>query len=195
MRRCLSILLAAAVLPATASPPTPVAELDVPAYMGTWYQVAWFPNRFQSQCLSDTTATYRRVPEGVEVVNRCRREDGRTDSVTGLARPAGATLDGDKLRPATLEVSFLPRWLRWLPVWGDYWVLKLGPDGRYAVVSEARRSYLWILSRTPTLAGEDEADIRSFLKNDGFDLSRWQNHPHPNAPRTTPRPPGADSAR
>ena len=27
--------------------------------MGTWYQVLWLPNRFQKQCVSDTTATYR----------------------------------------------------------------------------------------------------------------------------------------
>jgi apolipoprotein D and lipocalin family protein len=70
--------------------------------MGTWYQVAWFPNRFQKQCVSDTAATYRRLPagEGVEVINRCRLEDGSLDSVVGLARPAGSAIRGDQLEPA-----------------------------------------------------------------------------------------------
>ena len=100
--------LAATTATAQTTPAEPLAalpSLDVPGYMGTWYQVAWFPNRFQKQCVSNTSATYRRVPEGVEVLNRCRLADGRIDDVLGLARPAGSVLAGDKLEPARLEVS------------------------------------------------------------------------------------------
>jgi apolipoprotein D and lipocalin family protein len=176
-------LAATTVTTATAqtAPTEPLAalpSLDVPTYMGTWYQVAWFPNRFQKQCVRDTTATYRRLPEGVEVLNRCRLADGRIDDVLGLARPAGSVLTGDKLEPARLEVSFLPRWLRWLPIWGDYWVIQRADDGRYAVISEASRKYLWVLSRTPQLSAADETAIRSRLVQQGFDLSPWQAHPH-----------------
>ena len=202
----LSVLFAATVAPAAGQPATlrALPSLDVPGYMGTWYQVAWFPNRFQKQCVSDTVASYRRVPEGVEVVNRCRNAEGRVDSVTGLARPAGALLAGDELRPAQLEVSFLPRLLRWLPIWGDYWVIQLADDGRYAVVgaprgpppppppalsaggAEPRREYLWVLSRTPGLAPVDESAIRSRLAQQGYDLARWQTHTH-STPAEVPR--------
>lgn len=155
--------------------------LEVPPYMGTWYQVALFPNRFQSQCVSDTTATYRQLPSGsVEVTNRCRMADGRMDDAVGRARPVG-TLRGTTLVPAQLEVSFLPEWIRWLPVgWGSYWVIQLAPDGRYAVVSEPTRQYLWVLSRTPQLTPDDETAIRSRLIEQGFAaaLARWQAHPH-----------------
>lgn len=184
---CLQILLVAASaclaapVPAKAQP-APIAalpSLDVPAYMGTWYQVAWFPNRFQSQCVSDTAATYRQLPGGqVEVVNRCRRADGQMEDIVGLARPAGSVLRGDHLEPAQLEVSFLPAALRWLPIWGRYWVLDLAADGRYAVVSEPQRQYLWVLARAPRLGADDELAIRSLLAQRGFDLSRWQAHPH-----------------
>ena len=163
-------------MPAVAALPA----LDVPTYMGTWYQVAWFPNRFQKQCVSDTVASYRQLPggEGVEVINRCRLADGQLDSVTGLARPAASKLQGNQLVPAKLEVSFLPALLRWLPIWGAYWVIQLADDGRYAVVSEGSRQYLWVLSRTPQLAPADETAIRSRLIQQGFDLARWQAHPH-----------------
>ena len=184
----LSVLFAATVAPAAGQPATlrALPSLDVPGYMGTWYQVAWFPNRFQKQCVSDTVASYRRVPEGVEVVNRCHNAEGRVDSVTGLARPAGALLAGDELRPAQLEVSFLPRLLRWLPIWGDYWVIQLANDGRYAVVGVPRREYLWVLSRTPGLAPVDESAIRSRLAQQGYDLARWQTHTH-STPAEVPR--------
>ena len=191
MKPLLSLFSAAIIAAATpaAAQPAPVTalpSLDIPAYMGTWYQVAWFPNRFQQQCVSDTAATYRRVPEGVEVTNRCRNAAGEVESIVGLARPAGATISGDRLQPAQLEVSFLPRWLRWLPTWGSYWVIQLADDGRYAVVGEPGREYLWVLSRTPGLAPADESAIRSRLVQQGYDLGRWQNHKH-SSPADAPR--------
>lgn len=164
---------------AQATGPAPLPALKVPPYMGTWYQMALFPNFFQKQCVSDTTATYRQLEGGqVEVTNRCRRADGSFESVVGVARPDGSRLEGDTLKPATLEVSFMPAWLRWLPFWGSYWVLAQAEDGRYAVVGESRREYLWVLTREPRLAATDETAIRSLLQKQGYDLSRWQAHPH-----------------
>jgi apolipoprotein D and lipocalin family protein len=163
-----------------AAPLQSLPVLDVPAYMGTWYQVAWFPNRFQSQCVSDTTAVYRQQPRGtLEVINRCRLADGRIDEAIGGARPTGR-LAGTTLTPAQLEVSFLPSWLRWLPVgWGRYWVIQLASDGRYAVVSEPTREYLWVLARQPVLSSADETAIRSKLAEQGFTgLDRLQTHRH-----------------
>jgi apolipoprotein D and lipocalin family protein len=173
-------LLAATGAHAAEPKPAPLQalpELKVPPYMGRWYQVALYPNVFQRQCASDTTAEYRLLPGGeVEVTNRCRTADGKLDQVVGVARPIGR-LDGDRLIPAQLEVSFLPAWLRWLPVgWGSYWVVQLADDGRYAIVSEASREYLWVLSRQPRLAAADESAIRSKLTELGFDLQKLQPH-------------------
>jgi apolipoprotein D and lipocalin family protein len=147
--------------------------------MGTWYQVALYPNRFQKQCVSDTSASYRQRADGmVEVLNRCKDSAGKWDEAQGLGRPIGRLLDG-RLSPAQLEVSFLPAWLRWLPVgWGSYWVLSLADDGRYAVVGEPTREYLWILSRTPQLRPEDDQRIRDFLLAHGYDLNRLESHRH-----------------
>lgn len=178
----LSGLLSIAVLAQPASPLQPLPNLDVAAYMGTWYQVLWFPNQFQKQCATDTSATYRDLANGtVEVSNRCRTADGKLDEVVGIARPAEGVsrIDAGKLLPARLEVSFLPTWLRWTGIgWGAYWVVDLAADGRYAVVSEATREYLWVLSRKPALTSEDDRLIRDRLTALGFDLSRLQVHRH-----------------
>ena len=150
--------------------------------MGTWYQVAWIPNRFQKQCVSDTAATYRDRGDGtVEVLNRCKLADGKSDSVLGIARPpAGvARIEGGQLKPARLEVSFLPAWLRWTGIgWGAYWVVESPVDGRYVIVSEASREYLWVLARQPALTPADDAAIKARLQALGFDLGRAQAHPH-----------------
>ena len=195
MRQLLAAALALAARATGAATPVlePIPELDLQRYSGTWYQVALYPNRFQAQCVRDTTATYRGLPDGnVEVLNRCREANGAHDEALGLARPQGQVVDG-VLRPARLQVSFLPGWLRWAQAvgnwgWGTYWVIQLAPDYRYAVVSEGSREYLWVLSRTPALAAEDEAAIHAKLLREGFDLARLQPHPQARAEEMSPRP-------
>ena len=158
--------------------------------MGVWYQVALFPNVFQRQCVSDTTATYRQLPDGtVEVKNRCDvvfekiraiecGDDGisahesaeyRVDGFVGLRNSTGIT-DTVTARTSYRHV-FLADNLAF-----DLYFLN---DGRYAVISEPTREYLWILSRQPRLSPADEAAIRSRLAQQGFsDLSRLQMHRH-----------------
>ena len=61
-----------------------------------------------------------------------------------------------------LEVRFAPAWLGWLPmVWGDYWVIDLDPEYRWALVGAPDADYLWILSREPQL---EEAVVERLLE-------------------------------
>ena len=190
-RRLVALVLAGLCMVAAAQgPPAPsvppalqaLPSLDIAPYMGTWYQVAWIPNRFQKQCVSDTVATYRDRGDGtIEVQNRCRLAGGSIDSVLGIARPpAGVSrVENGKLMPARLEVSFLPAWLRWAGIgWGAYWVVDLAADGRYVIVSEGTREYLWVLARQPALTPADEILIKIELQTLGFDLGRVRAHPH-----------------
>ncbi len=167
---------------AAAAAPAALPSLDVDAYMGRWYQVALYPNRFQSQCLSDTSATYRLVPGGVEVTNQCTTKDG-PERVVGMARPRGSELGGGMLKPASLEVAFAPTWLRWLPlVWGNYDVVHLTPDKRLAIVSEPSQSYLWVLSRERSLSDAQWQAVERYARDNGFDWSRVQREIHRAAP-------------
>jgi apolipoprotein D and lipocalin family protein len=148
------------------APLATVGSVDTPRYLGRWYEIARYPNRFQRACVGDTTAEYAARGDGtIAVVNRCATATG-LDETAGLARP----VDG---RSDRLQVSFLPAALRWLPLgWGNYWVIGLAPDYRYAVVGEPTREYLWILARTPTLAAEDRRSIDALLRAQGYDPSR-----------------------
>ena len=132
----------------TAPLPT-VASVDLARYAGRWYEVAALPNRFQSQCVADTQARYRATGDDIEVTNRCRRADGTVEGITGVAK----VVDGSA--NAKLKVSFFR------PFYGDYWVLALGPDYRWALVGEPRREFGWVLSRTPQMA---PADLDAALK-------------------------------
>jgi apolipoprotein D and lipocalin family protein len=148
-----AVALAAAlgVTSCTSMPAAPlptVASVDVPRYMGRWYEIAKLPNRFQASCASDTVARYRLRGDGVEVLNRCRRVDGSVDSIRGSATVVAGSAG------ARLRVSFF-----W-PFHGDYWVLALDPSYEAVLVGEPSRKYAWVLSRSPVL---DEARLEALL--------------------------------
>lgn len=144
-----------------------VADLAVPRYMGTWYEIAKYPNWFQKKCVSMTSADYSLNPDGtVQVINRCRRETGQMDEAIGQAR---------QISPGKLEVRFAPAWLSWLPfVWGNYWVIDIDKDYHLVAVSEPSREYLWILSRTPTVKAEPYQALLKRLQGMGFDLDKLE---------------------
>lgn len=162
-------LAAPAIHAATPLPTVPA--LDVDRYLGVWHEIARYPNRFQEQCASDVTATYTRNADGtLGVVNACRKAGGETMRARGQARMVTP--------PATLAVRFAPAWLAWLPlVWGDYWVIDLADDYRYAVVGEPSREYLWVLARGPQLADADWQRIVARLPALGYDPARLVRTP------------------
>ncbi len=143
--------------------------LDVPRYMGRWYEIAKFPNRFQRNCVADAWAEYRLLnDQRIRVANRCRQSDGKIDEAIGIARQAGDS-------PSQLKVRFAPAWLSFMPfVWGDYWIVDLDADYQIAAVSEPRREYLWILARTPRIEPDAYAALLRRLESMGFDISKLQ---------------------
>ena len=155
-----------------ATPPTTVASVDVDRYVGTWYELARYPNKFQRQCVRDVTATYERRQDGrLTVINRCETDKG-TEQADGVARIV------DRASNAKLEVRFAPAILSFLPmVWGDYWILDIGGDYDTAVVGTPDRKYLWVLSRTPRVDGPTWARITETVRREGFDPERLVETP------------------
>ena len=147
-----------------------IAALDVPRYLGTWYEIAKFPNWFQKKCVSNTKAVYTAKPDGnLRVLNSCSTANGEISEAEGLARQIGPK-DSPKL-----EVRFAPEWLSFLPmVWGDYWVIDLDPQYQVAAVSDPRREYLWVLSRTPQLDPKVYDDLLQRLKQQQFDIQKLE---------------------
>jgi len=144
-----------------------VEYVDVVRYMGTWFEIAKFPQRFEKG-LVGITANYTLLPNGkVRVINR-----GYEGDFNGKLRTAkGKAWIVDTATNAKLKVSFF-----W-PFAGNYWILELGEDYEYVVVGDESRKYLWILSRTPQM---DEAVYNELLKrvqDKGFDISKLEKNP------------------
>ncbi|OYU32671.1 MAG: lipocalin [Comamonadaceae bacterium PBBC2] len=165
---CLALMAAAAW--AQPAPLATVPSVDVPRYMGTWYEIAKYPNWFQKKCVSSTSATYSLQADGqVQVLNRCKTAKGEWSEALGQARQIG------RANSPRLQVRFAPSWLSFIPlVWGNYWIIDLDPQYQWVVVSEPSREYLWILSRTPELPAATYQSLLDKLAVNGFDLQRIQ---------------------
>jgi apolipoprotein D and lipocalin family protein len=144
-------------------PPLPtVPEVDLARYMGKWYEIAAFPQRFEKGCHC-TTAEYEMTAKGyVRVLNSCRK--GGAQGKLKVARGKAFVVAGSG--NAKLRVQFF-----W-PFRGDYWIIDLAPDYSYAVVGERSREYLWILARTPRLDEALYQEILARVKDLGFDVGR-----------------------
>jgi apolipoprotein D and lipocalin family protein len=133
-----------------------VPHVELNRYLGTWYEIAHLPAKFQEGC-SETKATYTLSEKGsITVLNQCVRK-GKVTQAKGKAKVV------DKNTGAKLKVTFF-----W-PFYGDYWIIKLGQDYDYAVVGTPNRKYLWILSRTPQMSDTLFSQLTEFVKSKGFD--------------------------
>jgi len=177
--RQLALALATALFGcrSTLPPLEVVADVDLERYTGTWYEIASYPQWFQRGCVA-TRATYKLRDDGrIDVLNQCR--DKTFDGALREARGVAWVVDPNETN-AKLEVQFF-----W-PFSGDYWIIELDPDYRYAVIGNPSREYLWILSRTPTLPAEQYAQLLERIESHGYTLDRLQRTPQPPAQPASP---------
>lgn len=139
-----------------------VSYVDLNKYVGIWYEIARYPNRFQEGCVG-TYATYTLLQDGkIGVLNQCRKGSlgGEISSAKGKAWVV------DKKTNAKIKVSFF-----W-PFSGDYWIIDLGENYEYAVVGHPNPKYLWILSRIPEMDETIYNRILEKLRNQFYDVNK-----------------------
>lgn len=146
----------------------PVAQLDLQRYLGLWFEIGRLPLRFEDDDAIRVNAEYSLHEDGtIRVDNRCIDGEGVPTQAVGQAEP----VEG---HPGRLRVTFLPAGLRWIPFTrADYWVLRIDPEYRIALVGTPDRTHLWLLAREPELDAATVADYASTARAQGFDLTPW----------------------
>jgi apolipoprotein D and lipocalin family protein len=134
-----------------------VGYVEVDKYLGKWYEIAAFPQRFERGC-THTRAEYSLNTDGsIRVQNSCIK-NGKPDTVTGKA------FITDTKTNAKLAVQFF-----W-PFKGKYWILALAHDYSYALVGHPNRKYLWILGRKPQMNEQTYNYLTVLAAYRGFDV-------------------------
>lgn len=152
----------------TSKPMEVVTDLDLDRYLGKWFEIARFPNRWEKGC-EGVTAQYARNADGtISVRNTCRKGSptGPTEVAEGTAKVEG---------PGKLTVGFV----RWLPfARGDYWVLYVDPAYSVAVVGEPKGKTGWILAREPQLSQDKYDKAISVMQGMGYDTTQLKQVAH-----------------
>lgn len=152
------VYLATGVSVATpnSSDPTVVSSVDFAQYAGAWEEIAHSPNFFQRGCVRSSAEYAVLAPGKVSVHNICHKADGSTRDIRG----EGTT--PNPAEPAKLKVRFN------FFAKGDYWIVRLDPDYRWAVVSGPKRGSLFILARQGPMEPKLLQSILDDLKSDSF---------------------------
>lgn len=140
----LSLLALTACGGSTGWPLDTVHDVDLPRYMGTWFEIASYPHPVQAGCKNTRAEYVQHTHDALsfEIINSCDRaghhsEQRGTATVPNTAEPG-------QLR-VSLEVPIIGH------VTGEYDIVALDSDYQWAMVGHPSRDYLWILSRTPNL--------------------------------------------
>ena len=140
----------------------PVEGFELERYLGTWYEIARLDHSFE-RGLEKVTAEYSlREGGGVLVRNR-----GYSTTKNTWKEAEGKAFFVQEPDRGYLKVSFFG------PFYGSYVIFELDQEGyQYAFVSGPNESYLWFLSRTPTVSEdllsrfEERARVLGFRTED-----------------------------
>lgn len=152
------------------APLKPVNSVDINKYLGKWYEIARYPNRFERNC-EYVTAQYSLINDGsgaVRVLNTCIK-DGNKDkpkTARGVAKPLKGSNN------AVLAVNFAPFPLPQGD--GNYHILYLDNDYKFALIGEPSRKYLWLLSRAPTISEDEKKPLLEAATQNGYDTSKLE---------------------
>jgi apolipoprotein D and lipocalin family protein len=135
-----------------------VGQVDVEKYAGKWYEIARLPNSFEKG-LKCVTANYTLKDKGkIEVLNQgySIKKEGK------LSRAKGLAWVPDLEFPGRLKVSFFR------PFSGDYYIITLDPEYKYALVGDPSRKYLWVLSRSSYMEDTIYSELLEIARVNGF---------------------------
>jgi len=144
-----------------------VKPFDREKYLGKWYEIARLDFRFEKN-LSNVTATYSLRDDGLIKVDNKGYDDnkGIWKQSIGKAKFVGPTDE------AQLKVSFFG------PFYAPYNVIAIDENYQCALVAGKNLSYLWILSRTPSIPAAIRANYLKQAQSLGYDVRSlvWTKH-------------------
>ena len=141
----------------------PVVALDLNRYLGEWYEIARFDHSFE-RGIERAKAVYTLNEDGTIKVVNSGIKDGKPKKAVGKGKRTNT--------PALLRVSFFG------PFYADYRVMMIDANYKYALVGSGDADYLWILSRTPTLADAAKSALLVEARRRGYETGKliWVKH-------------------
>ena len=158
------------------APLTLAADVDLGRFMGDWYVIAAIPTVFERQAYNPMDS-YRLDPDGT-IATTFSFNDGGFDGAPKRYSSRGYVVAG------TGNAIWGQQYI-W-PIKADYRISYLADDYSQVVVTRAKRDYVWIMARTPTIAQADLDRLSAFVAAQGYDISLLQRMPQAGVPVRSP---------
>ncbi|MCU1248067.1 MAG: Lipocalin family protein [Edaphobacter sp.] len=138
-----------------------VPSLELSRYIGTWHEIARFPNKVERKCVGSPVVLLAPGDKSdrFQIVTSCQTSDGIPD-----AKNADGKID--KSGGGKLKITYTR------PFAKKYWVLAVGGAYDWALVGDPNHKSLWVLSRTSKVSSELLYEIEKRAAAQGFDMAK-----------------------
>ena len=163
------VLIASLLLGGCASPPPmpTVDYVDIDRFMGDWYVIANIPT-FIEKTAHNAVESYRLDDDG-SIATTFTFRGGGFDGDERVYNPRGFIRDTET--NAEWGMQFV-----W-PIKADYRIIYLNDDYSQTVIGRAKRDYVWIMARTPSIPEADYQRLLQLVADFGYDSSLVQQVP------------------
>lgn len=149
------------------TPIPPVANVDLPRFMGDWYVIANIPT-FVERNSYDAVESYAMRDDG-KIQTTFRQRKGSFDAPIDTMRPVGTVRAGTN--NAVWGMQFI-----W-PIKAEYVIVHLDENYTQTIIGRTARDYVWIMARTPQISESDYAAHVERLRALGYDTSKLRRIP------------------
>ncbi len=156
------------------TPIPPVANVDLPRFMGDWYVIANIPTFIERESY-DAIETYAMREDG-KIQTTFRHRKGGFDAPVDTMRPVATVRAGSN--NAVWGMQFV-----W-PIKAEYVIVYLDEGYTQTIIGRSARDYVWLMARTPQISDADYAAHVERLKALGYDTSKLRRVPQPAAAST-----------
>ncbi|MFH0342928.1 MAG: lipocalin family protein [Chromatiales bacterium] len=127
---------------ANVKPIPPVAQVDLPRFMGDWYVIAHIPSPPERN-VYNAVESYTLKPDG-RVQTTFRYRDGGFDRPVETMHPVGTVRPGSG--NAIWGMQFV-----W-PIKAEYVIVYLEENYTQTIIGRSSRDYAWVMARTPSIS-------------------------------------------
>ena len=166
MLRALSVMMTALALSACSStsemkPIEPVANVELPRFMGEWYVIANIPTFIEKQAFN-AVESYRQELDGT-IATTFTFNKGAFDGPLKRYEPTGFVRDSSN---AVWGMQFV-----W-PIKAQYLIAYVDDTYAQTIVARDKRDYVWIMARTSQLEPDVRTQLVERVRALGYDTTK-----------------------
>jgi apolipoprotein D and lipocalin family protein len=141
-----------------------VSDVSLQDYVGQWYAITALPQFFTRRCVAQEAVYKLNAANEIGVRNICTKRSGRRTDIKGFAKTTSVS--------GVLELKFTSGFAGLFGATGDYNIIALDEDYRYALIGGQDRKSLWLLSRTKEISDSVYDEYTAIAEELGFDISK-----------------------